>query len=405
MTEIKNENTIYQRGPSPADYMNLMNKIPTYSGSRDVNKAELWLKTVRSYKGFFSVNFNHEMFLTAVTNSFTDRAEDWWDTVSGTALWRTCCTQEHIMVTDIPIFFPIQENVFTVSLPETEEFSVESAPVESAPVVRLIYYNFHPYKFCGDIELVLEELAPFCAVTTWEDFLSKFKSKFIQPTVGETWRKLRSIQQEQGNTVEHFTSELNVLFKAAGIKDEEMKISLFISGVNSDIGFELEKKRKNLRTYEDVIEEAASLESLLMKYNKNINIKREKKISFVDEVENKPIVSGSTLNNDTSSVSTQDTLEKLISSMNQLSINIVQQQEQIKLSQQQQQQSQPQQFNARQGFHRPPYGGEKRFVCWNCGKDGHASRFCPDPPVNRNYQENNNNHYNDQQQGKANGQQ
>lgn len=326
MTEIKNENTIYQRGPSPADYMNLMNKIPTYSGSRDVNKAELWLKTVRSYKGFFSVNFNHEMFLTAVTNSFTDRAEDWWDTVSGT-------------------------------------------------------------------------------VTTWEDFLSKFKSKFIQPTVGETWRKLRSIQQEQGNTVEHFTSELNVLFKAAGIKDEEMKISLFISGVNSDIGFELEKKRKNLRTYEDVIEEAASLESLLMKYNKNINIKREKKISFVDEVENKPIVSGSTLNNDTSSVSTQDTLEKLISSMNQLSINIVQQQEQIKLSQQQQQQSQPQQFNARQGFHRPPYGGEKRFVCWNCGKDGHASRFCPDPPVNRNYQENNNNHYNDQQQGKANGQQ
>ncbi|GAA5816258.1 hypothetical protein MFLAVUS_009784 [Mucor flavus] len=62
------------------------------------------------------------------------------------------------MVTDLPIFFPIQENVFTVSLPETEEFSVESAPVESAPVVRLIYYNFHPYKFCGDIELVLEEL-------------------------------------------------------------------------------------------------------------------------------------------------------------------------------------------------------------------------------------------------------
>ncbi|GAA5815013.1 hypothetical protein MFLAVUS_008517 [Mucor flavus] len=53
---------------------------------------------------------------------------------------------------------PIQENVSTVSLPETEEFSVESAPVESAPVVRLIYYNFHPYKFCGDIELVLEEL-------------------------------------------------------------------------------------------------------------------------------------------------------------------------------------------------------------------------------------------------------
>ncbi|GAA5817892.1 hypothetical protein MFLAVUS_011471 [Mucor flavus] len=26
----------------------------------------------------------------------------------------------------------------TVSLPETEEFSVESAPVESAPVVRLV---------------------------------------------------------------------------------------------------------------------------------------------------------------------------------------------------------------------------------------------------------------------------
>ncbi|GAA5814136.1 hypothetical protein MFLAVUS_007628 [Mucor flavus] len=38
---------------------------------------------------------------------------------------------------------PIQENVFTGSLPETDEFSVESAPVESAPVesapvVRLI---------------------------------------------------------------------------------------------------------------------------------------------------------------------------------------------------------------------------------------------------------------------------
>ncbi|GAA5807678.1 hypothetical protein MFLAVUS_001051 [Mucor flavus] len=43
---------------------------------------------------------------------------------------------------------PIQEIVFTGSLPETDEFSVESAPV--------IYYNFHPYKFCED--LVLEEL-------------------------------------------------------------------------------------------------------------------------------------------------------------------------------------------------------------------------------------------------------
>ncbi|GAA5813911.1 hypothetical protein MFLAVUS_007399 [Mucor flavus] len=38
---------------------------------------------------------------------------------------------------------PIQEIVFTGSLPETDEFSVESAPVESAPVestpvVRLV---------------------------------------------------------------------------------------------------------------------------------------------------------------------------------------------------------------------------------------------------------------------------
>ncbi|KAI8092124.1 hypothetical protein BDF21DRAFT_395795 [Thamnidium elegans] len=81
MTDIKNENATHQRGPSPADYMNLMNKIPNYSGSRDVNKAEIWLKTVKSYKGFFTTNFNHEMFLTAITNSFTDRAEDWWDTV------------------------------------------------------------------------------------------------------------------------------------------------------------------------------------------------------------------------------------------------------------------------------------------------------------------------------------
>ncbi|GAA5806645.1 hypothetical protein HPULCUR_012188 [Helicostylum pulchrum] len=315
MTEVKNENAINQRGPNPADYMNLMNKIPTYSGSRDVNKAEVWLKTVRSYKGFFIINFNHEMFLTAVTNSFTDRAEDWWDTVSGT-------------------------------------------------------------------------------VTTWEDFLNKFKSKFIQPTVGETWRKLRSIEQEQDHTVEHFTSELNVLFKAAGVKDEEMKISLFISGVKSDIGFELEKKRKNLRTYEEVVEEAANLETLLMKYNKNIG-----------KLENKPIVTGNVMNNDASSVSTQDTLEKLINSMNQLSINIVQQQAQIKLTQQQQHITQTQQFNPRQSFNRPPYGAERRFVCWNCGKDGHASRFCPEPPANRNYQENNGNQFNDQQQGKANGQQ
>ncbi|CAM0137514.1 unnamed protein product, partial [Umbelopsis sp. WA50703] len=130
MTDIKNENATHQRGPTPADYMNLMNKIPGYSGSRNVNQAESWLKTVKSYKGFFSVNFNHEMFLTAITNSFTDRAEDWWDTINST-------------------------------------------------------------------------------VTTWDDFLEKFKSKFIQPTVGETWRKLRSIEQEEGNTVEHFPSELN----------------------------------------------------------------------------------------------------------------------------------------------------------------------------------------------------
>ncbi|GAA5807682.1 hypothetical protein MFLAVUS_001055 [Mucor flavus] len=41
---------------------------------------------------------------------------------------------------------PIQENVFTGSLPETEEFSVESAPVESAPVVRLVRRRANNYS-------------------------------------------------------------------------------------------------------------------------------------------------------------------------------------------------------------------------------------------------------------------
>ncbi|GAA5811403.1 hypothetical protein MFLAVUS_004839 [Mucor flavus] len=79
---------------NPMDYMKLIGKLPLFHGSKNADVASEWLTTIK----------------------------------------------------------------ITVSLPETEEFSVESAPVESAPVVRLIYYNFHPYKFCGDIELVLEEL-------------------------------------------------------------------------------------------------------------------------------------------------------------------------------------------------------------------------------------------------------
>lgn len=41
MSENISERPIQQRGPTPADYMNLMNKIPSYSGEEMLTKPKL----------------------------------------------------------------------------------------------------------------------------------------------------------------------------------------------------------------------------------------------------------------------------------------------------------------------------------------------------------------------------
>ncbi|KAG2192156.1 hypothetical protein INT47_010630 [Mucor saturninus] len=78
------------------------------------------------------------------------------------------------------------------------------------------------------------------SVETWGEFDSRFNNKFLKANTDEAWTKLRSIKQGQHQDVEQFTSEINGLFKAAGITDDGMKISLFISAINVNIAYELE---------------------------------------------------------------------------------------------------------------------------------------------------------------------
>lgn len=113
------------------------------------------------------------------------------------------------------------------------------------------------------------------STTTWADFVTKCKKKFLKNRVAEAWREIKEIQQGDNQQVSEFIESLNSLFKTVNLTDDESKVSFFIASVNSSIGFELERNNSGssaARTYEMITEEAIEVEKLQKKYRVRGNI-------------------------------------------------------------------------------------------------------------------------------------
>lgn len=313
---------------SSPNYMQLYSLTPPFKGNDDIRQAELWLKKVIKYKLHYNNNFNDELFINGITHNFSGTAEIWWN--------------------------------------------------------------------------YIEE-----KVTTWERFIIEFKAKFMKVNADEAWDKLRNSKQSNTQGIENFSSELSILFNTAGITDEGFKISCLISGINEVVAYELEKKRSDLLSFEMTVKEAVEIEKLIKKYGRVMGV--EKKVAFnlndiVNNSENNKNKinngegSNNSLANDNQSLLSQDSLAELVQGMKQLNINLVQQQQQIQQLQQQGSTSNRSNtsyvYQTRNNvpFNSNSYGERKpAFVCWNCGKEGHAVRYCPEPYKNNNTSTGNNN--------------
>ncbi|CAO3621759.1 unnamed protein product [Mucor hiemalis] len=305
------------------NYMQLYTLTPVFKGEDDIRKAEVWIKKVNNFKMHYENNFNDQLFINGITHNFCGTAESWWNLVEG-------------------------------------------------------------------------------KVENWEDFQSEFRDKFLKVNPDEAWDKLKNLKQKNGESVEAFNNELHVLFHSAGIKDEGIKMGLFISALNENIAFELEKKRGKFANFEQAVLEAISLEKLYKKYNGKVNI-MEKKVNFKLDDQNKNS-NGSSSNhsisnnshsnsniNDGASILSQGSLAELVSGMKQLNIHLVQQQQQIQQLTQQRNNypnynNGPRNNTGGGNFNSYSYGERKPFTCYNCGREGHAARMCPEP-----YKNNNNN--------------
>jgi hypothetical protein len=228
------------------------------------------------------------------------------------------------------------------------------------------------------------------STVTWTDFEMKFHKKFLQNRVAEAWSEIKVIKQGEGQEIGDFIEKLNSLFKVVNLTDDESKMSFFIASVNESIAYELERGAKstgNTRTYDSVTEEAMEIGKLQKKYklhgNGFMKHATDKRVTFEITQDNVNGQSGSVASARTTTGSNDerlsvDSLASLIEAVNLLNINMVQQQQQMTNLQKQQQQSSYQQSgagNSSYSFNRPPYGG-RPMQCWNCGQEGHPSRYC-----------------------------
>jgi hypothetical protein len=240
------------------------------------------------------------------------------------------------------------------------------------------------------------------STTTWVDFEAKFNKKFLKNRVAEAWGEIKVIKQSESQEVGDFIEKLNGLFKVVNLTDDESKMSFFIASVNSSIAYELERVKSNgARTYESITEEAIEIEKLQKKYklrgivnngfNKHVTDKRVTFETVQDSSNNQTgsVTSARTTTGSNDERLSVDSLASLIEAVNLLNINMVQQQQQMTSLQQQQQQQQRSSYqqpgvsNNYSSFNRPPYGG-RPLQCWNCGQEGHPSRFCTNSGRNSN---------------------
>ncbi|KAG2228411.1 hypothetical protein INT48_007457, partial [Thamnidium elegans] len=164
-------------------------------------------------------------------------------------------------------------------------------------------------------------------IKTWDKFESEFTDKFIKTNEDEAWNKLRNIKQDDGVDMDHFIRNMDKLFVNAG----------------------------EFKTYGEVTEEAVNLENILFKYsiNNTNTTNTDKRVSFnlADNSNRSQDSIGGTKFNGV----TEDKASQKFYANNSNS------------------------NNNRQPYNRPPFT-ERRLVCWNCNKEGHPSRMCPEAP-------------------------
>lgn len=220
-------------------------------------------------------------------------------------------------------------------------------------------------------------------VKTWEEFEGAFKDKYLGCLESDAWSKIRSIRQ--GNRqIGEFITELISLFKTVDLTKDELKIGFFVDSINPEIGYELEKEKEYLKSYSQWTEKAKEIEKLNQKYaevrTKKANYKR--KVNFNLPKEDESVQTSNDSVNSRISGYSEDSISELIEAVNKLTINMVNNQRPTYNNSNSNNNSNNNN-NIGNRFNRPPFE-ERRMICWNCGKEGHPSRYCREPTINRN---------------------
>ncbi|ORZ07195.1 hypothetical protein BCR42DRAFT_442906 [Absidia repens] len=172
-------------------------------------------------------------------------------------------------------------------------------------------------------------------------FQEKFSRIFVSADVEESWwTELENIKQGEGS-VNELQLTLEELFTRLDVTDDKTKKRHLLKSLKPELAYEVEKE--GLKGYGETMKFVKKAEMLFYKHQ---NFKKED-----------------------SEFSMKDSMDSLVENFKSLQVFLVNQQQQ-----QQHPGQQPRPDQQHQYYQRQPMA---RFVCYNCGDEGHMSRHCP----------------------------
>ncbi|OMH79257.1 DNA damage-inducible protein 1 [Zancudomyces culisetae] len=197
--------------------------------------------------------------------------------------------------------------------------------------------------------------------TSWENFVEVFVKKFaVVKSKSQIWGRLRTIKQDEFDTVEELELELTSLLDSAKVTEVAVRTDWLLSTLRPESLKVVENE--NISSWSEIITRLIKEEVRSTSFNKG-----EYKESQAKPKEYNRNAASKSGKNVKELVKDQKPLGQFMKMFNELSVNLLNKVDEVvdkKIKEAER--------------NRPRFMGPRKVVCYNCQKDGHTRNECPE---------------------------